>query len=272
MGALKVECKELQNTPIYYYLSGNPDGECIIMVHPAFADHSAFDLQLAYFSKEYQVITLDLIGHGKSTNTKKGDGIDKTAEYVNQIMIAENISNAHFVGISIGGVLIQDFANKYPEKVASLCCIGTYDINNFDPSIQKENSKKQILMMLKALVSVKWFSKANKKISAATEPAQEAFYRMNVRFKKSSFRYLTTLSKLVNQFKTAERNYPLLIGCGQEDNPLAIKAAKMWSESEPNSSLVIFEYAGHLVNMDVPEKFNQVLDAQIHNKVCTYAQ
>lgn len=269
MTDLKVECKQLKNTPVYYYLSGNPHGECIIMVHPAFADHSAFDLQLEYFSSEYQIITLDLIGHGKSTNTKKGDGIDKTAEYINQIMIAENIQNAHFVGVSIGGVLIQDFANKYPEKVASLCCIGAYDINNFDSSIQKENSGKQILMMLKALISIKWFAEANKTISAATEPAQEAFYRMSIRFKKSSFRYLTTLSKLVNQCKTEERKYPLLIGCGQEDNHLAIKAAKMWNAREPKSSLIIFENTGHLVNMDVPEKFNQILNEHIHNKACT---
>jgi len=237
------------------------------MVHPAFADHTAFDLQLEYFANEYQVITLDLIGHGRSKDTKKGDGIDKTAEYINQIMIAEAISKAHFVGVSIGAVLVQDFANKFPEKVASLCCVGAYDINNFDASIQKENSKEQMLMMLKALVSIKWFSEANKKISAVTESAQEAFYRMNIRFKKSSFRYLTTLSKLVNKFKTTERRYPLLIGCGQADNQLAIKAAKMWNESEPKSNLIIFENAGHLVNMDVPEKFNEILYRHINNQV-----
>lgn len=37
----------------------------------------------------------------------------------------------------IGAILIQDFANKFPDKVASLCCIGGYDINNFDPALQK---------------------------------------------------------------------------------------------------------------------------------------
>jgi pimeloyl-ACP methyl ester carboxylesterase len=269
MTDIKVECKKLKNTSVYYYLCGNPDRECIIMVHPAFADHSAFDLQLEYFASEYQIITLDLIGHGKSLNTKKGDGIDQTAEYINQIMIAEAIPRAHLVGVSLGGVLIQDFANKYPEKVASLCCVGAYDINNFDPSMQKENSGKQMLMMLKALLSIKWFSEANKKISAATESAQEAFYRMNIRFKKNSFRYLASLSKLINQFKTEERKYPLLIGCGDKDNHLAIKAAKMWNVQEPKSRLIIFENAGHLVNMDVPAKFNQILNEHIHNKAYT---
>ncbi|WP_410511929.1 hypothetical protein PaeBR_18030 [Paenibacillus sp. BR2-3] len=35
-------------------------------LHPAFADHTIFETQLAYFRKEYQVILLDLPGHGNS--------------------------------------------------------------------------------------------------------------------------------------------------------------------------------------------------------------
>lgn len=125
--------------------------------------------------------------------------IERTSEYILRILKLEGIQQVHLVGVSIGAVLIQDFANKYPEKVASLCCIGAYDINNFDPSIQKENRGKQIGMMLKALVSIKWFAKSNKSISAATLDAQEAFYQMNIKFKKHSFMYLANLSKLLNK-------------------------------------------------------------------------
>lgn len=73
-------------------------------------------------------------------------------------MIEENIEKVHLVGISIGAILIQDFANKYPDMVSSLACFGAYDINNFDISMQKENGKAQVLMMLKAIFSIKWFA------------------------------------------------------------------------------------------------------------------
>lgn len=74
------------------------------------------------------------------------------------------IEKIHIVGISLGAVLAQDFANQYPEAVQSLACFGGYDINNFDAKMQKENSASQTLMMLKALFSIKWFAKSNKNI------------------------------------------------------------------------------------------------------------
>ena len=257
---MKIIEKHLQDSPIYYYITDNNAADSVLFVHAAFADHTSFDKQVACFFPKYRTITLDLIGHGKSVQTKKGDDITKTAEYISHIMEVEGIQRVHLVGVSIGAVLIQDFANKYPEKVASLCCIGGYDINNFDPSIQKENSGKQVGMMLKALVSAKWFAKSNKTISAVTPDAQEAFYQMNIKFKKHSFVYLAKLSKVMNQYETKKREYPLLIGYGGKDVPMEAKAAEMWNKSEPESKLVVFKNSGHLVNMDVPEEFNKVIE------------
>lgn len=119
---------------------------------------------------------------------------------------------------------------------------------------------KQVLMMLKAVFSVKWFAKANKKISAFTLQAQDEFYAMNVQFPKSSFMYLATLNGMVNKHQTGQRNYPLLIGCGEFDSPMELAAIKAWKTTEPNCKVVVFENAGHCVNMDVPQEFNRVMD------------
>ena len=251
--------KHLSGTPIYYWIEGKKSAESILFIHAAFADHTSFDEQLEFFAKDYQVITLDLIGHGKSIIAHKGESISKTADYICKLLEIEAIHKIHLVGISIGAVLIQDFANKFPDKVASLCCIGGYDINNFDPELQKENRGEQVKMMLKAIISIKWFAKSNKFISAVTTEAQEKFYQMNIRFKKKSFIYLAELSKLVNKFETTNRNFPVMIGCGKFDNPMAIKAANMWHEREPEIKMIVFVNAGHLVNMDTPQAFNESL-------------
>lgn len=252
--------RRLNNTPIYYYLSGNMSAECILFIHAAFADHTMFDKQVSYFQEKYKIITLDLIGHGQSIDTKKGDRIDKMADYIHQIIREEDISKFHLVGVSLGSIVIQDFANKYPEHVASLSCFGGYDINNFDPVMQKGNSKVQMFMLLKAIFSIKWFAESNKKISAVTQEAQESFYQMNIRFRKSSFMHLATLNKMVNQFETKERNYNLLIGCGEKDIPMELEAVSMWNTCEPKSKKVIFSNAGHLVNMDAPNEFCKTID------------
>lgn len=164
------------------------------------------------------------------------------------------------VGVSLGAVLVQDFANKYPEKTASLTCIGGYDINNFDSELQSGNFKEQMKMMFRAFFSIKAFAEENKKISAYTEDAQEKFYQMNLQFKKSSFKYLASIGKMVNKQPTQPRSYPLLIGVGEYDCDSAKRAAKMWHSSEPNSEYVEFSGAGHIVNMDTPEEFNKALE------------
>ncbi len=254
------EPKRLGGSPIVYYLSGKEHTEWVLFLHAAFADHNMFRTQVEYFKDKYNIFTIDIVGHGQSTDTKKGDGVDKMSEWISDILRAEKIEKIHIVGVSLGAVLAQDFANRYPNAVKSLACFGGYDINNFDEKMQKENGAKQMVMMLKAVFSIKWFAEENKKILAYMPKAQEAFYEMNIRFPKRSFLYLASLSSMVNKHRTIKRNYPLLIGCGEHDIPMEFLAVKKWKENEPDCEVVIFENAGHCVNMDVPEEFNRVME------------
>lgn len=250
----------LDKSPIVYYISGKEKAEWILFIHAAFVNHEMFQKQVDYFQDKYNILILDIIGHGKSVNTHKGDRIDKMATWIKEILNIEKIRKTHIVGISLGSVLAQDFANHYPEAVQSLACFGGYDINNFDNKMQKDNGSAQMLMMLKALFSIKWFAEDNKKISAYTLQAQKDFYDMNIQFPKKSFKYLASLNKMVNAQKTKPRNYPLLIGCGKHDIPMELSAVNMWQKSEPKCSMIIFEGAGHCVNMDTPNAFNAAME------------
>lgn len=249
-----------ENNPIVYYVSGREHRAWVLFLHAAFVDHDLFREQAAYFQDRYNVLTLDVIGHGNSVHTQKGDSIDKMSFWIMEILQKENIEKIHIVGVSLGAVLAQDFANRYPEAVASLACFGGYDINNFDPRLQKQNGMAQMGMMMKAVFSVKWFAQSNKKISAFTPQAQEAFYEMNMRFPKKSFMYLATLNSMVNTHKTGKRDYPLLIGCGEHDIPMERTAVELWKQREPDAVTAILEGAGHCVNLDAPEAFHTLLE------------
>lgn len=250
----------LENSPIVYYISGKEHEEWVLLLHAAFVSHEMFREQITYFGDKYNMLAPDIIGHGQSTDTRKGESIEHMSSWINEILAKEGIGKVHIIGVSLGAVLAQDFANHYPQAVKSLACFGGYDINHFDMALQKENGKAQMFMMIKGLCSVKWFAKANKKISAYSEQAQNDFYDMNIQFPKKSFRYLASLSRMVNVCETKKRAYPLLIGCGRYDVPAAHKAMEMWKETEPESRTVIFEQAGHCVNMDVPEAFHKVME------------
>lgn len=250
----------LENSPIVYYIDDTAGENWVVFVHAAFVDSRMFERQFEYFHGKYKLLAIDILGHGNSVHTQNGDGIDKMSFGLNEIFIKHGISAAHFVGVSLGAVFIQDFANKYESKVLTLACFGGYDINDFDPEKQKGNTKEQMKMMMKALFSIRWFAKANKKISAYTPQAQEEFYKLNIGFKKKSFIYLSKLNALVNKYPKKQRPYPLLIGCGEHDIPMEIEIVNEWAEKE-RCQKKIFAGAGHCVNMDTPQEFNACLES-----------
>ena len=256
-----MEQYQLKDSPVVYYISGRKQAEWVLFIHAAFVNHQMFRAQIDHFQDRYNILTLDIIGHGQSTDTQKGDSINKMSAWINEILKTEQIENIHIVGVSLGAVLAQDFANHYPEMVKSLACFGGYDINHFDPKLQGKNSTAQMLMMLKALFSVKWFARSNKKISAYTLQAQNDFYDMNIRFPRRSFMYLASLNSLVNVCRPKPRTYPLLIGCGKYDIPMELEAVELWKKSEPECDVAILDNAGHCANMDAPREFNAVLEA-----------
>lgn len=249
----------LDNSPIAYYIDDSSCKDWLVFIHAAFVDSRMFDRQFEYFSGKYNLLAIDILGHGNSIVANKGDGIEKMSDWIDKIFLKHNILAAHFVGVSLGSVFIQDFANKHADKVLSLACFGGYDINNFDAARQKANSKGQMKMMLQAMISIKRFAKANKAISAYTSEAQTAFYNLNMEFKKSSFRYLAGLQRLVNKYPKAQRRYALLVGCGEHDIPTEIEIVNEWAEYE-DCDKIIFKGAGHCVNMDAPQEFNVSLE------------
>lgn len=250
----------LSNSPIVYYIGKKESQEWILFLHAAFVDHKMFKSQIDYFCDKYNILAVDIIGHGESTATQRSDSIDKMSMWINEILKKENIEKVHIVGVSLGAVLAQDFANHFPSAVKSLACFGGYDINNFDKVLQKKNGAAQMLMMLKAVFSIKWFAESNKKISAYSAQAQQDFYDMNIQFPKKSFMYLSALNKMVNVHQPTKRDYPLFIGCGEYDIPMAHEAVKQWKKNDPNCQSKIFENAGHCVNMDVPQTFNSAME------------
>lgn len=252
--------KKLPGSPIAYFVSNTGHAEWVLFLHAAFVNHDMFKTQFAFFLDRYNILAVDIIGHGLSSEAGKGDDIGRMADWIYDIMQDEGIGLIHIVGISLGAVLAQDFANRYPASVRSLACFGGYNINNFDMALQRKNSARQILMMMKAPFSIKWFAQSNKKISAFTPYAQEEFFAMNILFPRKSFMFLAGLNKLINKYPPVKRNYPLLIGCGDHDIPMALEILKAWKLAEPDCSSIVFENAGHCVNMDVPHKFNRTLE------------
>lgn len=258
---VKIEEKsvELNGTEMKYYVSGKPNGELILFVHPAFSDHRAFDLQLEFFDKNYRVITVDLLGHGLSKTINDSDKIDQSSTLIHQILSKENYAEAHVVGVSIGALISQYFAYQYPEKVASLTALGGYSIHEVNPTIEAAQKDFQLGFILRALLSMKAFRQNIALQTVTSVKAQAQFYHSTSEFERKSFPLMDGLQQIIKNRDLPELNFPLLILTGEHDLDIAIKAAKSWHLKNPSSEYFTIKNAGHCANLDQPDRFNQLL-------------
>jgi len=256
-----VEHKELRQDgySIHYFTAGNQTKELVIFLHPAFADHGCFDKQIDSFAKGYRVAVLDMLGHGLSKMGKSKDKIDFTINHIKAIIQLEGYKRAHVVGVSVGSLIAQYFALKYPDKISSLTVLGGYDINANNKEIAKVQRSEQIKWIFLVLISMKLFRKHVAKVSVSQPDEQIRFYEMAKAFNRNSFFVMQGLKNVLKVRENVKRKYPLLILCGDEDLELAQKTSLEWHQSEPSSNYVLISQAGHCANMDCPVLFNKIV-------------
>ena len=251
---------------VHYFVSGNKNGEVIVFLHPAFGDHKCFDKQIDCFSENYRVITVDMLGHGLSKVGKSKDKISSTPVHVAEIMSLENIEKVHIVGVSLGSLLAQDFALKYPDKILSLTVLGGYNINKEQKEVAKSQQNEMFKWLFKMIFSMDAFRRYTASATVINKVEQARFYESAKHFTRKSFTVMSGLDKLIANRPNVKRNYPLLVLSGEKDIELAVNLTKQWHENDPESQIYIIENAGHCANMDNAEKFNEKLMEFITNQ------
>jgi pimeloyl-ACP methyl ester carboxylesterase len=250
---------EKEGYSIYYFVSGNEEGETIVFLHPAFGDHRCFDGQMDYFSQKFRVITVDMLGHGLSRVGKSKDKIASTPVHVAEILGREGIEKVHVAGVSLGSLLAQDFALKYPEKMLSLTVLGGYNINKEQKEVVKAQRGEMFKWLFKMIFSMDAFRRYAAFTTAIDPMAQACFYESARSFTRKSFTVMSGLERLIANRPDVRRDHPLLLLSGEKDLELAVNLTRQWHEEDTESQMHIIENAGHCANMDNPERFNEIL-------------
>ncbi|MGD8307730.1 MAG: alpha/beta hydrolase [Ignavibacteria bacterium] len=108
---------------LYYEKSGN--GPVLILIEGLGAAIYLWDKQIPELSKHFTVIAYDNRGIGKSTKPPGPYSITMMADDLSGLMDGLNISKAHILGASMGGLIAQEFALRYPDKVDKLILCAT---------------------------------------------------------------------------------------------------------------------------------------------------
>jgi 3-oxoadipate enol-lactonase len=252
---------ELKQTgySIHYFTSGDPANELIVFLHPAFADHRCFNKQIEFFSNNYRVVTIDLLGHGLSSVDKSKQKIDTSAEHIDTIIKSEGHEKAHFVGVSMGTLIAQYYALIFPTKVLSMTILGGYNINAYNKEISKAQRSENFKWIIKAIISMNSFRRYVASVSVSRREEQDRFYEMALLFTRKSFMVMAGLGNVIKLRENITRDYPLLILCGDKDIDLAQRMSKKWHDSDSDSEFHLLSESGHCANMDNAEEFNKLV-------------
>src|SRR5438128_4145381 len=107
---------------VHYESQG--EGPPIVFVHGLGGTSNSWHAQRVTLSKNYRVVTYDLSGSGRSDKSKRQYSIDGWADDLAGLMDHLNIPTAVVVGHSMGTVIVQHFAAKYPKRTTAIVLAG----------------------------------------------------------------------------------------------------------------------------------------------------
>lgn len=255
-------CKQQLLLIAYTVYQHESSDQWVTFVHGAGGSSSIWYKQIRAFQKKFNVLLLDLRGHGdspKQYQQYKNYSFKAIALDIIEVIDHLKIRHSHFIGISLGSIVIRQLAEMRPERVKSMIMGG---------AILKMNFRSQILMrvgnifkyVLPYLILYRLFAfiimpKDNHKnsrhlfINEAKKLYQKEFIKW--------FKLTAELNPLLRWFRQKELQIPTYYVMGEEDYMFLPSVKKVVAAHTQYSRLLVIENCGHVVNVEKPEVFNQ---------------
>lgn len=245
----------------YYPAESGPTNENIILLHGIGGNSNIFYKQIDEFKKEFNVVAMDLPGHGKSPdvmNYKERFSFDLVVNEVKKTMDYLNIQKAHFIGISLGSVIIHHLLQKAPERVTSAVLGGTITgfnlLSNVLLVMGKSIKKVTPHMWIYGLFARIMMPKLNHKKS------RSIFIKEAKKMKrKNFFSWFNVITKVKTTYKEVQaksKHIPKLYISGEEDH-LFVHRLLADIKGDLQASILLFKKCGHVCNIEKPIEFNK---------------
>lgn len=114
----------LENRCLHYKVEGS--GETLVFIHGLSDDLNYWEVLAANLKKDYQVIRLDLPGHGQSELGSDEITLDLYVDCLRDLLDGQNVDSVNLIGFSLGGAIALEFALEYPERVDSLVLMSSF--------------------------------------------------------------------------------------------------------------------------------------------------
>jgi pimeloyl-ACP methyl ester carboxylesterase len=250
---------------LHYRIYGEgEDRDWVVLVHGAGGNSSIWFRQLRAFQAHFRVLMVDLRGHGGSAAIGDRAGrrhytFEEVSRDVLEVLDHLRIEAAHFVGISLGCLVIRTIAELAPERVRSMVLGG---------AIVRLNVRSRVLVALgntfKRIIPFMWLYRLFAWIIMPRERHRESRLLFINEAKKLArheflrwFRLTGQLAPMLRLFDEAEPPAPTLYVMGDEDY-MFLPSVRRLAARQRRAILRVLEQSGHVVNVDQADLFNHV--------------
>ena len=239
------------------------EGPPIVFVHGAACDARAWRPQLASLRDEFTVAAWDEPGAGRSSDVPAGFGLGDYADCLAAVIDALALGPAHVAGLSWGGTVALELYRSHPQRVATLILADTYA--GWKGSLPEHEVRSRIRGVREMVAAgVERFDPTLPGLFAS-EPAEEVLVlmaEMAAGVRPQSMSTALEIMAAVDQRDLLPHiAVPVLLIWGEQDARSPPSVARQFEQAIPDASLVMIPGAGHVSNLERPERFDGAVRA-----------
>jgi len=239
----------------FYVFNKKEQSIPIVFIHGVGLTYEIWQPQLDFF-KNYSTVSYDILGHGKSSLTKKNISFDDFSDQLIELINELKIDKIHLVGFSIGSLIARNFATKYNDRLQSLVLLG---------SIYKRSEQQQEIVNQR-------FEQAKKELKLSRQALKRWFTDKYLENNPDTYEKISSIllgNNMVNFLKVYELfvkhkndedfekiNTKTLIMTGEHDIGSTIEMSKQLNNVIKDSELKIIKDGKHLCGIECADEVN----------------
>jgi len=243
----------------YYEVHG--EGPALVFIHGLGACHKMWQPQVEPFAKHFKVIIYDVRGHGESTSSDDKYSIKLFASDLKVLLDELGVAKAHICGLSMGGLIAQQFALDCPAMVDKLILAGTFCHLGIRGNIVIGFARalnRVVLTFISMETNAKIGAKGTFRKEEQAELRDFFINEVSAVSKKEYFKAIAATYAFDSLKRLHELEAPTLILNAEGEKQERKQADIMLREIKDSRKELIMD-AFHATNLEKPEEFNRLV-------------